>query len=218
MNLGAFHTKIRDVIKRGTRVDTQIVDATREAARFIEQNFTLKYMEQYRTFQLDADSGQPRYMPAPNARVKNYDLIRLYVTSIAEWHDLSLRDARSVKTSLTPALPDLYWLQGKTGIWLNCPPDLDYDGEMVTNEFTLWPTDETTENIWLIDHAFDVLKAQTLVKLSPELRDPKLKTEYEEVFKEGIKTLLLSETDLKESNKSETQNYGVDYSQQTSGR
>jgi len=213
MTLGEFHTMVRDIIKRGDRLDAQIVAKTREAARFIEQNFSMKYMEQYKTFQLDSEAGEPRFMPIPSSRLKAFIFIKLFANE--EWRDVVQRDPRGMAISQTAGIPSEYFLQGKTGMWLNCPPADDYDGQLMFHEYTEWPTDEDTDDIWLIEHAQEALLAQTILKMIPILRDPTMKAEYEAVWQSSIKTLLLAESDLMDSNKSETMNYGVDYAQLT---
>ena len=205
MNLADFHTLVSEAIGRSTAYDSQIPGYVRRAARFIERNYTLQYMNVYSTFELDAEATEPRLIQLP-AGIKRDRLIRI-LGQDKSYNDLRKVDPADVKTLRTER-PSAYWLSGDDKIWLAQAPDQDYACEIYWTRFTTWPTlpDGTT---WLLQNADDVLLAQTMVLMAPHLKDPDLVTMWSQNLLNCLKTLLDSDLALEDSNKPAVMGYGT---------
>lgn len=205
MNLGEMHSLVSEAIGRSTAYDTQIPGYVRRAARFLERNYTFQYMNIYSTFPLDADAAEPRLITLPSA-LKKDRLIRI-VKSDGEYQDLRKGDPSDVKALLTE-IPSIYWLSGDDKIWLGQTPAEDYSCEIYWTKYTTWPTD-LGQTTWLLTNAEDVLLAQTMVMMSPHLKDPDVLQLWSGNLTTCLKSLIDADSDLEFSNKPAVMNYGT---------
>ncbi len=204
MILSDLHSRISRAIGRGSAYDTEIPAYVKEAALYIERNYTFQYMNRYSTFNLDADAAQPRLITLPT-RIKRDNVIRIVGTD-GEYGYLTKVDPYQQK-SLVTEQPSGYYLDGDTRIWLAQIPAEDYPCEIFWTAFTTWPTDYSNEP-WLAANASDVLMAQTMVDMAPHLKDPDLITMWEGKLRMHMKSLLDADLELQEGNKSAAMNYG----------
>lgn len=204
MNLSEFHSLVSEAIGRSTAYDSQIPGYTRRAARFLERNYTLQYMNVYSTFELDAEAEEPRLIQLP-AGLKRDRLIRI-IAAGGTYNDLRKIDPQDVKV-LRTEMPSAYWLSGDDKIWLAQAPDVDYSCEIYWTRYTTWPT-APDGSAWLLENADDVLLAQTMVLMAPHLKDPDILQLWSGNLSVCIKTLLDADLALEDSNKPAVMNYG----------
>lgn len=205
MILSALHSRISRAIGRGTAYDAEIPDYVKEAALFIERNYTFQYMNRFSTFTLDADAAQPRLITLPT-RLKKDNLIRI-VNADGTYGKLAKIDPQQ-QTALLTEPPTGYYLDGDTRIWLAQIPDQDYSCEIFWTAFTTWPTDYSNEP-WLAANASDVLMAQTMVDMAPHLKDETLTALWGGKLTMHMKSLLDADLDLQEANKPAVMHYGT---------
>jgi hypothetical protein len=203
MALSDFHTLVRGIINRGNEFDTEIVAMTRAAARWVERNNSMKYMEVIDFFSVLEDDVEVAYNPG--GRVKSIAYFRLNIegetSGDLQFHYLKEGNPQDFNVRLS-ARPDYYYLEeGRNRLILSARPDEDYDAEFFFRRYTDWPTD-TTKQPWLIEHAEDVILGQTMIYLSPIVRNPRLTAEYRPIRDEGLNTLLGAEAELKSANSS----------------
>ena len=204
--MGDFHTLVRDTIKRGTSLDSLISTAARQSARLVERNYTLQYMRRYVTFSLDPAADKPRAIPFPSVRVKSIRFIKLILDD-GTFSFVEKADPRQLVETATE-LPTHYWLDAFDNIWFNNTPDQVYPAEMDAVQFTDWSALTSTSTHWLLDNADDLLLAQTMLQLSPQIRDDKMMALYKVLRDDALRTLLLSEEELEGSNTNEVMQYG----------
>lgn len=205
MILSEFHTLVSEAIGRSTAYDNQIPGYVRRAARMLERNYNLQYMNVYSTFEIDAEAEEPRLIQMP-ASMKRDRLIRI-VQSDGTYNDLRKIDPHDIKV-LRTELPSAYWLSGDDKIWLAQAPAEDYSAEIYWTRYTTWPTDPGGE-AWLLDNADDVLLAETMVLMAPHLKDPDLISLWQGNLQLCVKTLVDADFILEDSNKPAVMNYGI---------
>lgn len=196
MNLETFHTLVRNSIARGTSMDDMIPLAVRQAVRWLERNYSLGYMHKFKTFTLLSSGADPRIVAMPHARVKAVKFLRLLLPT-GQYAYLTQVMGQEVD-SPEGDIPAGYWVEGER-LWLDTPPKEDFPAELLWVEYTEWPTVGTAEH-WLLNHAEDVLLAQTVLQLGPQLRDDKLMGLYKGLRDEGLRTLTLAEDERNQSN------------------
>lgn len=209
MQLSEFHTEVRRVARRGNALDDEIPGAVRRAARWIERNYTLKYMERYVEFTVDLGADHPEALEFPYGtpihpeRVKSFNFFRwrrehsyLYLTQM---------DARDW-TPKEEGVPTHYWLAGRDTIWLNRIPTEALIGEISFNEFSEWPTSGTATH-WLLGNAEDALLAASMLELVPVMRDQRLEQHYAGKLPVLLRALIAADQDLRQTNRSEQMQY-----------
>lgn len=202
--LGEFHSTVRDSLARGTALDSKIIAYTRQAARWMERNKAYKYMEKFGGIVLNSSATFPHVVDLPSPTVRNISMFRIVGSDgvYSKLKNISPRD----QTALDTAKPVGYYQIGYTKLILDSKPDEDYICELLYNEFTPWPTDESATN-WLLENAEDVLLAQTLYMLAAFQRDVKLMTIYKNLRDEGLHTLETVDGDLEGSNTDDSMVY-----------
>lgn len=205
-SLGAFHTAVSTEINRGTQLDTYIVDATRRAARFLENNWNWSYMERYVTFTIDASAPQPRSVQIPTL-LKKIEFLRIN-NSDGSFDYLYQVDPKNV-TARLESKPSGYWLDGRDYLWLDNTPTVDYTAEMGYLQFTDWPTD-TNEAPWLVVNGEGLLLAQTMIYLAQRAREPKYVQLYSPMRDLELQALQRADQDYRETNASDKMIYGAE--------
>lgn len=195
MTLTEFHTLVSATIARGTSLDAQIPSAARRAARWLERNYTFKYMERYSEFVISSTANFPRIISLPSANLKSIRFVRIKLEN-GEFVYLDQIDPRDVSSNPND-IPLRYWLDGVSYLYLDATPTRDYNAEMGWNSYTAWPTDSGASN-WLLDNGEDWLLYATLVEMSTFLRDPQLFQLYKTQRDEALRTLLLADEQLRE--------------------
>lgn len=204
MILSAFHTAISRECNKGARLDDVIPDYTRRAARFIERQHSLKYMERFVTFTVLAAAAEPRAVAFPNTRVKAINFLR-YLNSDSEFNYLGQVDPQTVVANES-AVPTGYWMDGLDYLWFDNTPQENIAMEFSFIEYTAWPTD-TTKEPWLLANAEEVMIAQTMMLMSGVAREPGWMELYKEMKAEGLQTLFVADEEMKASSRSESMIY-----------
>lgn len=199
MNLGEFHTVVQTEANKGTTLSGVIPSRVRMAARWLERNYTLKYMEQYKKASL-ADGC----VRLPNTVIKTINFIRYYKDS--KWHYIKQIDPRQERTRET-AFPTGFWIDGVEAIRFDAWPDEQLEVFIGVAEYTIWPT-ELTATHWLLDNAEDALLAKTMMLLAPHARESRWLELYRDMMEGGIRTLLLADEELRQGARDEAMEYG----------
>lgn len=187
MNLEELHSEVRASLGRGATLDAAIPLYVAMAATFLERNHTFMYMECFGELSVDYMAEQPRVIALPSARVKAVRFIRR-VKDDGGFVYLRPVEARDV-TAVAEGMPTGFWRSGDRYVVLDNTPTENLSLEIQWHEFTAWPKDLAAEP-WLAMRGPDVLMAQTMILLSPRLRDLQLRETYIPVRNEGLKTLL----------------------------
>lgn len=205
--LGSVHASVSRWLRRGNVFDADIPDLVRMAARSIERNYTLKYMERYVSFVISSLGTEPRAINLPSKRIKKIQSIRLPLEN-GKFFSLRLIDPRELHSNRT-GMPEGYWLDGMDYIWFDNLPDKDYPAEMVYDEYTAWPTALDATN-WLIENADDLLVAHTLTHFKVLARlPPDARQEINEMVVRAMNELVRADEELRGANLSVVMNYGV---------
>lgn len=193
MILSAIHSRISEILNKGSMLDTQIVSEVALSALWLERNYSYNYMERYVSFVTDITVAYPRALSLPT-RLKSIGFIR-YTNDDGEYIHLKRIRPDDV-TKVETGSPTAYWLDGYDYIWLDNTPDKEYSMEMKCVSLTSWPADTSAEP-WLAIYAPDVLIGKTVLSLSPWLRDEELIAYYKAKFEEDLRTLQLFDEELK---------------------
>jgi len=150
MNLGEFHTLLKDSLKRGDALDTVIPKYVSMAVSFIERNYSFKYMEQLMLLQMvegDRVVELSRYY-------KKVEFVRFapYQT-VADYTYLYPTEANQIFRPSTGTPAELYLL-GTNKLIFNPIPDGAYSGEVMMLAYTDWPTADDSKH-YLLDMAVD---------------------------------------------------------------
>ena len=123
MNLGEFHTLVKEVVKRGDTLDHLIPLIVKEAAFWLEQNYTLKYMERFGKYHITELGEYPYYLDVPNQRVKDYIFVRYEEADCYKYlKQVDLQDVVVKKD-----VPTCYCTLGKEFIVLNADKEMDIE-------------------------------------------------------------------------------------------
>ena len=192
MSLADVHTQVSRLINRGSTFDSQIPSFVKQAARFIERNYTLKYMERVTPIFIAEGESEFYYN---EGKIKSIEFIRLDLDS-GEYIFLKKGDPEDFEISKI-GRPSAYWLEDETSrLVLDRTADLDYNGTMFAAKFTSWPTDDS-KTPWLVENAEEILIARAVFYMAPLIRNPQLGAWQSQIWNEGIMTLLNSDQELR---------------------
>lgn len=210
MTLADFHDDVAEELKRGAAHTAMIPAWTRRAAFWIERAITLQHMQRFVTFTNNPDLTQPRALPLPEPRLKEFLFIRITHDAgqaLEEYGYLTKCDPRDILRAEEDR-PTKYWLDAYDFIWLDKTPPNAYTFEMSYTRFTTWPTD-TTETPWLVTYAEDALLARTMLNAAPAVRmSEEMRGRYREMLQESMQLLSNGQYSLENSDASDAMNYG----------
>lgn len=196
MNLGDFHSVISNEANKGSSFSDVIPAKVRQAARWVERNATLKYMERF----VEA-SLSDRCWNFPTTRIKSIIFVR-HLLENGKYKQIIQVDPQQV-VSIDEGIPDGFWIDGDDHFWFDAfPSEGNLELELLLVEYSDWPTD-LTKTHWLIDNAEDLLIAQTMILLAPTAREPEWIGMYTKSRDEALRTLLLADEELRQSARSE---------------
>lgn len=208
MDLGDFHAMVSTALRRGTSLDSFIPQQAELSAQWMERNYTMKYMENFRLLQIKANQRTVK-MPQ-NIYVKSAKFIRLIMSdgkynylNKVEPEDLTgLVSASNTTFAPNPPTPGYptpqsYYIVGLNTLVLDAIPYQDFTGEGILNEYTDWPTDlESTHPLLRI--AADMLLAQTQLFMAINImKDLRMVAAYKEMRDEAVNTMTRAEDETK---------------------
>ena len=214
MDLGEVHTTVKGLVARGSTQDSLIPVFVKQAARWLERNYPLAYMDRYYVVELgDTRFCSGRKVLLPSEEIRNFKFVRLNQDGVLTYlNKVEPEDVSSLEAGLGIGA---YWLDGRNYLWLNDAPDESTDLEMRLMQFTSWPltyaAGETwltaTNEFWLTVHADDLLIAQTMVQIGRSLRDDKLVMTWKDLRNEALQTVLSADEEFTYSGASMTMAY-----------
>lgn len=196
MTLGEFHQLVSDSLRRGTAQDTQIPGQAKLAVQWLERNYTMSYMENFRLLQVVAGD---RTIQLPREKiVKSIKFLRLVGTDgrysplkMVDPSDLTgIRNAQN--SSSSSLVPKAFWRSGHNLLVLDSVSDVGVSGEAILYEYSDWPTAPDSRHP-LLDFAADVLLQQTLLFMAALLRDASMLGAYKALRDEALNTLTRAE-------------------------
>jgi len=199
MTLGDFITMVSASLRRGTTLDSFIPQQTRLAAQWLERNYTMKYMENFRILQV-LQNQRTIKMP-PNVQVKAAKFIRLinndgFYVYLNKVEPEDLIGIVSINTTSDPT-PRSYYIVGLSTLVLDTIPAVNWTGEAILYEYTDWPTDLTMTHP-LLTTAADLLLAQTQLLMSLNvMKDLRMVQAYLEARNEAVNTFTRAEDETK---------------------
>lgn len=207
--LGDIHGTVSRWLRRGDVFNVDIPGAVRMAARSIERNYTLKYMEAYVTFTIPIISTEPRAINLPDTKVKKIQFIKI-IQDDGGFYDLTQMDPKDLK-KIETGQPLRYWLDGMEFIWFDRTPNKDYNAEMLYDKYTNWPTD-LTKTTWLTDNAEEMLVGHALSHLKIIARlPPDIRTEIDNLVARGMAEMIAADEEFRNANSSLVMAYGRVY-------
>lgn len=203
MQLSQFYSDIEAELTRGTRYTSRIPQWVAAAGMWIERNYTLDYMWQFRTFTIAAADGKRTVsFPEANGRVKRFEFLRMVKESSqanvdARYHYLNGPRHPKDITLVRSGDPDNFWLDGIQYLWLDAFVTEDRNFEIYYARITDWLNLALTDEPWLVNYAYDTLLARTMLTMLPGAWQAKRrKAEYRDMLQEGLKTLIDASLDL----------------------
>jgi hypothetical protein len=203
--LSDFFATVSDTALRGNALDGAIPGAVKRAIEFIERNYNLPYMRKLETktvtdeIVIDGVLGQ---------NLKSVQAVR-WQDSDSVWQKIVQIDPDQLLSSdgLWPAGYEHLVETDSAGVTTHT---LRFDSafeEATEVEILAWqltPIDlenPSVADVWLVNQAQDTLLARTMVNLAPVMREPQLMQMYQQLYMEGIKTLVGSTDALEQGNR-----------------
>jgi len=199
MNLGAFHARISQALRRGTSLDDVIPLWVAESANLIETTRTWSWMKRTSSVTTDPNAEAPNRIEMPSTRVKSFEYIKWAKPdpldpTVTIYEDLKGVDPIQV-TGITNLYPAGFWLDGLSFIWLDANPAVAIELVLRYNEFTDWPILDNAEPA-LLARGLSLLSSEVLLLASQENRDPRLTEIYQARRDKAFVALELSEQEL----------------------
>lgn len=214
MNLGELHGEIKASLARGSTLDSEIPLMVRRAARWIERNFSLKYMERQGKLTIASEAECAGIIKLPNAFIKSFWMVRMVEKDTdcgpaTRYHYLKKVNPKDTWRPEIYPFPSFYWQNGYENLQLSMNPCAGFRYEFGWYQFTDWPSDlEATP--WLLANAEDLLITQTLLEFAPRLRDPRLRSLYKDSRDEALKTVSMSDDEANDLDQVNVMQYGLE--------
>lgn len=201
MNLGQFHSRVSNAIKRGTSLDTVIPFWVADAARLLEQNYTFSWMR--RTIEHTFAAGVVPLAWTLDPLVKSVQWVRPVLYSGSDgtkcYGDPLIGVEEDQVTGIDGGMPSGYWVDGQDGgfkLCLDSIPAQPYTIRTSLAVYTDWPIlDAATPALLLRGQS--ALMFQTLILFANEQKDPRMVDNYTSLMGGALNTLLRSEEELK---------------------
>jgi len=185
VTLETFHQRVSRAIRRGKVFDGDIPGYAKDAVRSLEdlENWRHMWVEE---FSQTLPSGTNTITLE---RVKSVRYVRFHVSNVNFYRYLKKVSADQVAYIGTETAPVGYWMRSRDVVGLDASP-----GEALTYDIGYYQYSEYDDDLPWLDIAESLLAAQTIVEMSPLLRDDKVKARWEAVVASRMVTL--SESDL----------------------
>lgn len=194
MDLAAFHTDVANEIARGTTQSAKIPRWTRLAAKWLEQNYSFKYMEKHGVSLLDPEAVAPNVLTLPNTRIKSVTMVKPYQLQAdgrkVFSKPLPKADVRDV-TSIDLGYPSGWWQVGNT-LHFDANPETTFNLDLVWLEYTDWPTDVNALPT-LLERYENLLFAQVMRDAWVSLKDDVNAGTWNGLRDEALRAVLVAE-------------------------
>ncbi len=195
-SLGDFHTLVQDGPLNDPTMAQFIPEATRQAAAWLERNYTYLFMEVKFDFVITKGDSIVE-LTATASQIKSIKWARI-TKSDGNFDYLQQVDANDLIDKPTQR-PETFWLAGIDEMYLGEDPDAAYTMETVVALYTDWLSNNNNFTHWLLDHAQDLLLAQTVLQLAPYMREPEWIPLYTQRRDEGLRTSILQDQEMRQS-------------------
>lgn len=213
VDLAEFHQLVEDEANEPDVLDARIVVAARQAGRYIEENYTIKYMRPGPSLAWaigDSQKTDTDYTDVTGQSIKKPG--RIILTEVnsdgqiipVETQPKFVRRASSAAvvdySTSQRGVPAQWWLSPSDGtspwtIVMDRQVDKAYTVHLDWEWFSVWPT-ATGDSPWLVVHAESALLCRTLLFLSPFVRDQELLAFHASMFESSIKSLVSSQVEF----------------------
>jgi len=194
MTLASFHTEVSLALRRGNSVDALIPGWAEDAALWLEQNYSFSYMERTQEAEVVAGDVDSNRIPLTQ-RFKALDFVRLVSRQDSDvFGYLKKIDAREI-SSIDAGDPTYYWLS-EDDIWMDARPRSNIYVQVRGVFYTDWPEDDD-ETPTLLRYYKNLLKAQTLIEASIDLKDDRMLQAYNMKFERALQAVLVAEEERK---------------------
>jgi hypothetical protein len=205
MNLGDFYALVSTTLRRGTTLDSFIPGQVQLAAQWMERNYSMKYMENFRLLQIQQNQRTIKMPPGVNIKAAKF--VRLINVDVDQgiqglYNYLNKVEPEDLQTlvstnSTTDPVPRSYFIVGLNTLVLDTIPAIGYNGEAMFYEYTDWPVELTSQHP-LLNIASDMMLAQTQLLMCVNiLKDMRMIPAYKEARDEAVNTMTRAEDENK---------------------
>lgn len=206
MLVSEFYTLVRDTIKRGATLDSNMVAASRQALNDLEKARTFKYMERFVEFNMQSTSILPRSLVTPDKPFKAIRGMWTVATDGTLGH-LTQMDPVDLH-KIEKGKPDHYWLDAFDYFWWDKTPDQDYKCNMSYIRYSSWPT-TLSEEPFILTYAEKYMMAQTIINMAPVMRDDAMLQRMTVLRDSAVAGLFDADDEVRASTRQdEVMNYG----------
>lgn len=185
MTLATFHADVALELNKGTSLNAVIPGKVRQAARWLERNYSFDYMKTFQSFPLiigDTAIALP-------ARFKSMIFLRMTFAGDVDFTYLEKVDPTLVSQLSTTVNPTAYWIDGNQSIRFDGTMQEALTAQIYFNQFTSWPSSPYATTPALLDIAEDVLLLKTMEYMGPYIRNPELQLQYKDLLKDALVNL-----------------------------
>lgn len=194
-----FYDNLRRALSRGSSLEQELRDWSKEALKFLERNSTFNYMRD--TYIL---------LPFPDVAYFDLDLPRLKMVDSLAYFGVNggaipiTKINRQSLGAFNHTRPNGYWLQGNRiyfeGSLIPSGHTSEYPMILRPVQFSVWPTDGNDTHP-LLEFGDDLLKYQVMQQVSPALRKKEEIDAWKLMRDEALQSVLTMQEELeKEDN------------------
>lgn len=205
MALADFYAIISEAINQQDRLDGFIPSAVAQAVRWLERNYTFRYMRRRESWTLAAAASSITL----DEYVKAIDQASAWKDATGSEIQVLVYDPHLLDVDPSTSYPEKFrtMVDGTAGtnigndnliMLVDKVADQAYPIMSMTVRYTQWSALGKTSGHWLLRHAEDVLLNRTLIQMKQFLRDAELIKDATELMQEGLKTLLVSDEAIDE--------------------
>lgn len=179
--LETFHQRVSRAIKRGKVFDGDIPGYAKDAVRTLEdlENWKHMWVEEFN-----------QTLPAQTNtialdRVKSVRYVRFHVTGVEAYRYLKKVSAEQIAYIDTNTAPVGYWMMDQDTVGLDAKSD-----SVLTYDIGYYQYSEYNNDLGWLSIAENCLIAQTLIEMSPLLRDDRQKARWQELVQNRVTILV----------------------------
>lgn len=188
MTLAEFKAELRAFLKRGTELDDRLDAFVRRGIQFIEQNYSLFYME--KTLAVSSTAGTDVItltLPA-GTRLKSLKGIRFSTTEgILNVNKIEFNSIERLST-YKGYFPSQFWVDGDGVVRFNGVPSQVLSGYAQVSLYSAYPSEGSSH--WLIDNAEGLLLGAAALEAAEDQRNEQITPFAQNKFDRNIKVML----------------------------